>query len=145
MFFCMLHTITNSLEMSWTRNTIIVSQNMSEQQERPFHIPSLVFSVGRCSWKTVDFLTVVEKKRCFLVSRNQIFRKAQISPKSPEKMPNALFCPFFSLWFLDSFQFHPLPSMRLVYLPTFSWIFLINVGKYTSLMDPSWVLMQPFF
>ena len=43
----------------------------------------------------------------------------------------------------------PLKSMGLVYSPTFMLIFMINVGKYTSPMDPmglkeSWLLIGPF-
>ena len=36
---------------------------------------------------------------------------------------------------LESSKF-PIGSMGLVYLPTFSWFLMINVGKYTSPMDP---------
>ena len=38
----------------------------------------------------------------------------------------------------------PIGSMGLVYLPMYIWlIFMVNVGKYTSLMDPMGMAFYP--
>ena len=43
----------------------------------------------------------------------------------------------------------PIGSMGLVYLPTYGSLFMVNVGKYTNPMDPSWdqksLTNHPFF
>ena len=36
----------------------------------------------------------------------------------------------------ERFLSFSIQSMGLVHLPTFGWFFMVNVGKYTSLMDP---------
>ena len=50
---------------------------------------------------------------------------------------------------MDTQTYHPLGSMGLVYLPTFGSLFMVNVGKYTNPMDPSWdqksLTNHPFF
>ena len=46
-------------------------------------------------------------------------------------------------------HFIPIGSMGLVYLPTYGSLFMVNVGKYTNPMDPSWdqrsLTNHPFF
>ena len=97
----------------------LVSQNMSEQQERPFHIPSLVFSVGRCSWKTVDFLTVVEKNRCFLVSpKSNLSESSNLSKISGKDAQ----CPLLPLFQSLIPGFFPVPPITIHETGIFTYI-----------------------
>ena len=63
-------------------------------------------------------------------------RAPQIDVKNAGPKPSELECtwPIFSMedccW-VKSVSIYPIPSMGLVYLPTFGWFFMVNVGKYT--------------
>ena len=46
---------------------------------------------------------------------------------------------------LNTRWFNPIGSMGLVYLPTFGWFFMVNVGEHASPMDQKWESKWPDF